>query len=44
VDGRSDAQPGDRMRFGLVSEGLRSFDSGTGRALQGETPGMFAPS
>jgi ABC-type sugar transport system ATPase subunit len=33
VDGRSDAQPGDRTAYGLVAEGLRFFDPETGMAL-----------
>jgi ABC-type sugar transport system ATPase subunit len=33
VEGRSDAQPGDTVAYGLVPEGLRFFDAGTGRAL-----------
>jgi ABC-type sugar transport system ATPase subunit len=44
VEGRSGLQPGDRMRFGLVRDGLRYFDSETGRALRGETLGTLATS
>jgi ABC-type sugar transport system ATPase subunit len=36
VDGRSPAQPGDTVAFGLVPEGLRYFDAETGRALERE--------
>ncbi len=36
VEGRSDAQPGDTVRFGLVAEGLRYFDAESGRALRRE--------
>ncbi|MEO8686803.1 MAG: ABC transporter ATP-binding protein [Solirubrobacteraceae bacterium] len=32
VEGRSAAQPGDEVRFGLVREGLRFFDPESGRA------------
>jgi ABC-type sugar transport system ATPase subunit len=32
VEGRSPAQPGDRVRFGLVRDGLRFFDPESGRA------------
>jgi ABC-type sugar transport system ATPase subunit len=32
VEGRSPAQPGDRVRFGLVRAGLRFFDPDSGRA------------
>jgi ABC-type sugar transport system ATPase subunit len=32
VEGRSPAQPGDRVRFGLVRGGLRFFDPESGRA------------
>jgi ABC-type sugar transport system ATPase subunit len=35
VDGRSDAQPGDTVTYGLVPEGLRYFDDETGRAVDG---------
>jgi ABC-type sugar transport system ATPase subunit len=34
VDGRSPARPGDRVAYGLVSEGLHFFDAETGHALQ----------
>jgi ABC-type sugar transport system ATPase subunit len=33
VDGRATAQVGESVRYGLVREGLRFFDSQTGRAL-----------
>jgi ABC-type sugar transport system ATPase subunit len=33
VDGRSPAQPGDRVSYGLVREGLRFFDPDSGLAL-----------
>jgi hypothetical protein len=33
VDGRSAAQPGDRVAYGLAAEGLRFFDARTGLAL-----------
>jgi ABC-type sugar transport system ATPase subunit len=33
VDGRSPAQPGDRVRYGLVRDGLRFFDPDSGLAL-----------
>ena len=36
VDGRSGAQPGDRVTYGLVPGGLRYFDPQTGDAV--ETP------
>ena len=32
VEGRSAAQPGDRVRYGLVRDGLRFFDPDSGRA------------
>jgi ABC-type sugar transport system ATPase subunit len=32
VEGRSPAQPGDRVRYGLVRDGLRFFDPESGRA------------
>ena len=32
VEGRSAVQPGDRVRYGLVRDGLRSFDPDSGRA------------
>ncbi len=32
-DGRATVQPGDRLRFGLVPEGLRYFDPASGLAL-----------
>ena len=34
VDGRSGAQPGDRVTFGLVPGGLRFFDPQTGDAIE----------
>jgi hypothetical protein len=33
VDGRSPAQPGDRVSYGLVRDGLRFFDPDSGLAL-----------
>jgi ABC-type sugar transport system ATPase subunit len=33
VEGRSGAQPGDAVTYGLVAEGLRFFDATTGRAV-----------
>jgi ABC-type sugar transport system ATPase subunit len=36
VEGRSPAQPGDTVAYGLVREGLRFFDTETGRALEQE--------
>jgi len=36
VEGRSGAQPGDRVTYGLVPGGLRYFDAQSGNAL--ETP------
>ena len=33
VDGRSPAQVGDRVSYGLVRDGLRFFDPESGRAV-----------
>ena len=33
VDGRSPAQPGDRVTYGIVRDGLRFFDPESGGAI-----------
>jgi hypothetical protein len=41
VAGRSRAQPGDPLRFGLDPEGLRFFDAEHGRALPAPVHGAL---